>query len=134
MKLVSILLFIAGILLLLFGAFFLFYALQFKKNAIKTLGTVIEVKTSTGRTTSITYSPVLEFTTLDGEKHIYDVSRFNYTKYKVGDKIEIVYSKKDPTDVNVDKFYNIFIPPIVLISLSILCLITALVIYFKYRT
>ncbi len=133
MKYVAISILIIGLLLLFFGAKFLFYTFQVKKNAIKTIGTVIEVKTSTGRTTSITYSPVIEFATLDGEKHIYDVSRFNYTKYKVGDKINIVYSKKDPADVSVDKFYNIFIPPLVVMSLSILCLISALVIYFKYR-
>ena len=133
MRYVTILIFIIGLLLFFFGAKFLFYAFKFKKNAIKTIGTVIEVKTSTGRTSSITYSPVLEFTALDGEKHIYDVSRFNYTKYKVGDKIEIVYSKKDPKQVNVNKFYNIFIPPIVVLSLSVLCIVLALVIYFKYH-
>lgn len=133
MKVISLILFIVGILLLFLGAFFLFYALRFKKNAIRTVGTVIEVKTSTGRTTSITYSPILEFASLDGEKHIYDVSRFNYTKYKVGDKIEIVYSKKDPSDVNIDSFYNIFIPPMVILLLSILCIIIALVIYSKFR-
>ncbi len=133
MKFISILLFVVGILLLFFGAFFLFYALQFKKNAIKTIGTVIEVKTSTGRTTSITYSPVLEFTTLDGEKHIYDVSRFSYIKYKIGDKINLVYSRKDPADVNVDSFYNVFIPPIVVLSLSVICMLAALIIYFKFR-
>jgi hypothetical protein len=77
---------------------------------------------------------VLEFATPDGEKHIYDVSRFNYTKYKIGDKIEIVYSKQNPKKVSVDNFYNIFIPPMVVLSLGILCIIVALVIYFKYRT
>ena len=97
------------------------------------MATVIDVKTSTGRTTSITYSPVLEFATLDGEKHIYDVSRFNYTKYKIGDKIEIAYSKNDPGKVNLNNFYNIFIPPIVVLSLGIICIILTLVIYFKYR-
>ena len=133
MKYVVIVVFITGLLFFFFGVKFLFYTFQFKKNAIKTMGTVIEVKTSTGRTTSITYSPVLEFATLDGEKHIYDVSRFNYTKYKVGDKIEIAYSKNDPRKVNVNNFYNIFIPPIVVMSLGILSIIIALVIYFRYR-
>jgi len=127
------LIFITGLLLFFFGAKFLFYTYKFKKNAVRTSGTVIEVKTATGRTTSITYSPVLEFATPDGEKHIYDVSRFNYTKYKVGDQIEIVYSKEDPKQVKVNNFYNIFVPPIVVLLLGTLCIAVALVIYFKYR-
>lgn len=133
MKYVAILLFITGLFFIFFGLKFLFHTIQFKKNAVKTIGTVIEVKTSTGRTTSITYSPVLEFATLDGEKHIYDVSKFNYTKYKLGDKIEIVYLKKDPRNVNLNTFYDIFITPIVVIFLGILCTLAALFIHFKYH-
>lgn len=134
MKYVAVLICIIALLLLFFGAKFLFYTFQFKKKAVKTIGTIIEVRTSTGRTTSITYSPVVEFFTMDGEKQIYDVSRFNYTKYKIGDKIEIVYSKQNPKKVSVDNFYNIFIPPIVVLSLGIICMLTALIIYFKYRS
>ena len=133
MKYVTVLLLITGLFFFFFGLKFLLHTIQFKKNAIKTMGTVIEVKTSTGRTTSITYSPVLEFVTLNGETHIYDVSKFNYTKYKLGDKIEIIYLKNDPKNVNINTSYDIFITPIAVLLLGIICIIAALIIYFKYR-
>jgi hypothetical protein len=131
MKSLYILLFILGTMALLGGVAFLLYMVNFKKNAIRATGTVIEIKTSTGRTTSITYSPVIKFRTFEGKECIYDVSSFSYTKYQIGDKIEVLYSRNDPTNVIVDSFYNMFMPPLVIIITGIFTLGISLLFYYK---
>ncbi|MEO6955004.1 MAG: DUF3592 domain-containing protein [Polyangia bacterium] len=109
---------IIGTLSTLFGAVFLFGTMLLERKAVEATATVIEIKTSTGRTTSITYSPVLKFTTLEGKDVIYDVSRYDYTHYRIGQKIEVLYSSKDPNDVNIKGFYYTYLPPLVVLALG----------------
>ncbi len=109
------------------GSVMLYSMVQFKRSAIRTTATVVEIKTSTGRSTStITYSPVLSFIALDGKNYIYDVSRFSYTHYTIGQEIEIVYENANPNKANINSFYNIFLTPLVLIVLGIFTVIIAL--------
>ncbi|CAN5898761.1 hypothetical protein BH11BAC4_BH11BAC4_14740 [soil metagenome] len=115
----SMMLFLLGMMILILGLKFLYNMYQFKKTGIKTMATVINIKTASGRTVSKTYSPILSFTTITGTTRIYDVSAFYHKNYAIGQQIEIVYSKENTNRVMINSFRYIFMVPTFLIVLGL---------------
>lgn len=127
----SILIFSLGMLFFIMGIRFLYDMYKFKKTAIKTLATVIEIKTSTGRNWNKTYSPVLSFKTSDGITHVYNVSAFYNTQYSIGQQIEIVYSKENPKGIKINSFKYIWMAPVALVVIGLITIGISMLLYYK---
>jgi hypothetical protein len=104
---------------------------KFKKIAIKTIATVIEIKTSTGRNWNKTYSPVLSFKTTVGKTYVYDASIFSNTKYTIGQQIEVVYSIENPNIVKINSFKHVFMTPVALLILGICGIGISIFLFYK---
>ena len=119
-KIIYLIIFLSGLLFFFVGLKFLYDLISFTKNATKTIGTVIEIKKSTGRNNVITYSPVIEFEDKFANKHSYDVAEYySYIKFSIGEKVKIIYSENDYHKVKIDSFFRIYLIPIVLFLLGI---------------
>ena len=122
-----------GILFTIIGFNFLYKVIQFKKLAVKTMATVIEVQTSTSKAHNVVYSPVLSFTTNDGETIKYEVSRFYFKTYKIGEQVEVLYEKNEKLSPQVNSFKHLFMPPLLTIAVGLMCILLPLskIQYFK---
>ena len=107
-----------AVIFLVTGIKFFIEAYRFKKDGIRTYGTVIEIKHALGKNNVKTQSPVLSFTSENGEVYTYDPTSFFPTTYKIGQKVPVIYPKKYPSKVKVDSFRMIFMPPLLLIILG----------------
>jgi hypothetical protein len=115
----AIVLMLVGILFTVVGAKMSYDMLLFKRSAIKATGTIIEIKTSTSKGHRITYSPVLSITTVDGKEHIYDVDRYDFTHYTMGQQMEVIYQKGNPIGPQVNTFMQIFVPSLTTLFLGL---------------
>ncbi|MDQ0148157.1 DUF3592 domain-containing protein [Eubacterium multiforme] len=129
---------IIGILLLVISVVLFFIKYKVYKNGIRVLGKVIDIKECNeaildefNQATFITlYRPVIEFTTLDGEKITFVHNDIKGEKaLAIGDKIKIVYNRKKTKDFYVDEKMEFFRLPIILVVLAILFFAFALTLY-----
>jgi len=75
----------------------------FATIAVQTTGTVSDLrvysdsKTASRRTTSTTYAPMIQFSTLDGQLYTYVSNLYsNIVDFKLGEKVDILYNPKNP--------------------------------------
>lgn len=70
---------------------------EIRKNGVKVVGTILEGKSIKGRRGSA-YSVVVQFKTAESVDMIVNesVGEQEFSKFKIGQKIELVYSKNDP--------------------------------------
>lgn len=127
----SILILLLGMLFFIIGIKFLYEMYKFKKTAVKTIATVIEIKTSTGRNWNKTYSPVLSFKTADGITHVYDVSAFYKKKYNIGQQIEVVYSQENVKNVKINSFKYILMTPVALFVMGLIGIGISILLFYK---
>ncbi|MBS1929195.1 MAG: DUF3592 domain-containing protein [Chitinophagaceae bacterium] len=92
---------------------------KFKKKAIHTTATVIEIKYALGRNNVKTQSPVLSFTTTKGDKYKYDPDSFFPVTYKLGQEIPVLYPEQQPALVKINSFRALYLPPLLLIVLGL---------------
>ena len=126
------LLFIVAIAVLAFGVFKLVKSFKLSKNGVKMEAEIIEVRkkrqssTDSDGYTSTTdmYYPVYKYV-YEGEEYSKEsnvgVSRSR--KYKVGDKMNIVFMSDDPQKSEVKSFFSLWITPGVLLLVGVLLLI-----------
>ena len=129
---------IIGILLLVISVVLFFIKYRVYKNGIRVLGKVIDIKKCNeaildefNQASFITlYRPVIEFTTLDGEKITFVHNDIKSEKaLEIGDEIKIVYNRKKTKDFYVDEKMEFFRLPIILVVLAILFFAFALTLY-----
>lgn len=92
-----------GVLMLVLGIFFYFSANQFRANAEKATGTVVDF-TAVGENTC----PVVRFTTADGQSvdAVADVC-----SAQMGDSVELFYDPDQPDRIQVDNpTQSLYIP------------------------
>jgi hypothetical protein len=92
-----------GVLMLVLGAFFYFNANQFRANAEKATGTVVDF-TAVGENTC----PIVRFTTSGGQSvdAVADVC-----SAQIGDSVEIFYDPDQPDRIQVDNpTQSLYIP------------------------
>lgn len=100
---------------LLIGASFLFKNTQsFLKIAERTQARVVDLVASESRDTdnsrgSVTYRPVVEFLTKEGEKITFTSSSGSYPpSYSRGETIEVFYLPSDPEEAKIDDFFSLW--------------------------
>ncbi|MEO6818716.1 MAG: DUF3592 domain-containing protein [Ginsengibacter sp.] len=131
-KIIYLIIFLSGLLFFFVGIKILYDLIIFTKQATKTIGTVTQIKTSTGRNNVITYSPVIEFEDKLSNKHSYDVAEYySYIKFSIGEKVKILYNENDFHKVKIDSFFRIYLIPIVLFLLAIFGVIVGLKFFVK---
>ncbi len=121
---------IVGLTFAVFGIKFLTGMISFRKNAIKTTGTVIEVNTAR-KLQEMTYSPVISFTTATGKEIVYDVNRFRYEKYNLGDKIAVYYNEKNPWQANLDSNTETYKGPFLVLLIAVVLVFIGLYMLVK---
>lgn len=115
------------------GVLFLFFALlpgagavwfytstsEFIRNATSASGVVIEVKPSSGGD-GTTYHAVFEFSDAGGNKH-QSVSGWssNPPAYAVGETVEVLYSRSNPSDARLHSFLGLWVGAIACATLTI---------------
>ena len=129
---------IIGIMLLVVSIVLFFVKYNIYKNGIRVLGKVIDIKQCNeaildefNQATFITlYRPVIEFTTLDGEKITFIHNDIKSEKsLAVGNEIKIVYNKKKSKDFYVDDKMEFFRLPIILVVVAILFFTFSITLY-----
>lgn len=121
---------IVGLTFAVFGIKFLTGMISFRKNAIKTTGTVIEVNKAR-KLQEMTYSPVISFTTATGKEIVYDVNRFRYEKYNLGDKIAVYYNEKNPWQANLDSNTETYKGPFLVLLIAVVLVFIGLYMLVK---
>lgn len=129
---------IIGIMLLVVSIVLFFVKYNIYKNGIRVLGKVIDIKQCNeaildefNQATFITlYRPVIEFTTLDGEKITFIHNDIKSEKsLAVGNEIKIVYNRKKSKDFYVDDKMEFFRLPIILVVVAILFFAFSITLY-----
>lgn len=129
---------IIGIMLLIVSIVLFFVKYNIYKNGIRVLGKVIDIKQCNeaildefNQATFITlYRPVIEFTTLDGEKITFIHNDIKSEKsLAVGNEIKIVYNRKKSKDFYVDDKMEFFRLPIILVVVAILFFAFSITLY-----
>lgn len=129
---------IIGIMLLVVSIVLFFIKYNIYKNGIRVLGKVIDIKQCNeaildefNQATFITlYRPVIEFTTLDGEKITFIHNDIKSEKsLAVGNEIKIVYNRKKSKDFYVDDKMEFFRLPIILVVVAILFFAFSITLY-----
>jgi hypothetical protein len=94
-----------------YGAYSLGTTLLLFKNAKKTSGIVVELKTAASNnrkrsTRRVEYIPVVEFATAEGTRVTYtsNVTVNNMAVYPVGTNVPILYQKDNPENARIDSF------------------------------
>lgn len=112
---------------------------SFEANAVKAIGTVIEVKrtttTSTSgsrRTTSFVYSPVVQFEA-KGQRYTF-TSRSASSDYNFprGHRIEILFDPTNPGDARmVDRFFSLL--PLIFLGVGAMIVLFGLLVLIKFK-
>ena len=107
-------------LIFLAGALYFYLSKQdFLKKANIAQGTVIElVRKKTDKST--TYSPVILFTTKEGNEIKFTSSiSSSPPSYNEGERVEVLYDPKNPKEASINSFASLWIGPLVLGVLGI---------------
>jgi hypothetical protein len=111
MKLLGLIFSSVGTILLSVSAFLFIHEKQFIEHAQTTSGKVIElgrsVSSNSNSRGSITYYPVVEFTTADGKRVVFS-SNFssNPPEFEVGEEVEVYYEPEKPSGAEVKSFFS----------------------------
>ncbi len=107
-----------GMCLLIASAYFYNSTSNFLKEAIKTEGTVVEldrtvskddVKDPNGLHASVSYKPVVDFVTGNGEKiRFFSIVGSNPPIYYKGQKVEVVYLTASPNNAKIFDFFSLW--------------------------
>jgi hypothetical protein len=82
-------------------------------------GTVIEMIAVRDNDGSVTYKPVVEFTTMDGATHSFaSNTSSNPPSYRVGEGVEVLYAPDDPNDARIRGFGSLWLAPIILAGIG----------------
>ena len=105
---------------LIIGSLFIWIPLQFfilpnlkaMESGEKTIGTVVDVKTSHSSKGGTSYMPTIAYTTKTGEKFSYTPSYssglFPHSK---GQKVDIIYNRNTPGDAIIDDLVTMWLIP-----------------------
>lgn len=126
---------------LLIGAVFLFKDTQsFLKIAARTDGKVVDLVAFESTDTddnrrSVTYAPVVEFLTKEGEKITFTSSTRSYPpSYSRGEAVEIFYLPSNPEKAKIDDFFSLWGIAVVFGGLGIVFFLTGTgIIFFIWR-
>lgn len=113
---------LVGFVLLVLGIQLFISSCKFVANGIKTQATVIDniaISSQSDAGTSIMYAPLLEYD-VKSEKNTYTPnSRSNPPAYDIGEKVPIVYSKKNSQNVRIVSFWGVYLGSNIMFAFSL---------------
>jgi hypothetical protein len=108
----------AGILTAV-ALFLIWRSVRFHRRAVDTTGTVVSYVTSSGSEGGITYQPVIDFRTADGQVvRFTDRMGSNPPRYEVGMIIPVKYDPKKPTKAKPGGVFRTVFTPALLLTLA----------------
>ena len=85
---------------------------RFVAEAVPTLGEVAGMSERRGR--RLTYAPVVRFTGPDGRAvEFTDDTSSSRPAYRVGDRVSVLYLRRDPSDARVASPYKLYAPDLI---------------------
>jgi hypothetical protein len=117
---------IMGVVFLTAGIYTLSSRINLSKNGISAVGRVVKVNRHHS-SKNTTYRPVVEFTTSSGEKiQVEYPNGTNPPKYSVGDRVTVRYLENNPKNFLIDSTFEVYIFPIIFISIGALIILLCL--------
>lgn len=114
---VGIVLFLFGIVIAMYGFSFLLQTNDLQKNGIIVQWKVVGIAEK-----AIYRSPIVEFVTNDDQKMTFksrlEVNRYMFD-YTIGQEVEVIYHKDDPTNAEINAFREQYMPQIYLGSFGV---------------
>ena len=134
-NLVKLVFFGFGFIWIAFGAFFFINTKFFSSKSYRAAGTVVELKevqrssTSTSKSSSISFYPVVRYET-EGGKHVsFTSSSGSYpSPYKRGDRVTVLYDPKNPQKARIMSFRSMWLAPVLCFGIGGIMLLTGTVI------
>ena len=134
--LVGIGLALLGLVLGTIGGMWWLKTRNFVQSAEHAEGTVIELvekrstKTENNRTrTSITYSPVVEFSDYQEQRHEFHGTSSSPPRYSVGDKVSVLYDRDHPNSASIDHWLDLYLGQFIIGVIAAGCLFFAMVFF-----
>jgi hypothetical protein len=109
---------------------------QFLKVALRTAGTVVEMReVYDSEDGDYTYRPIINYTDRRGAERTYtSATSSNPPAYEVGDRVELLYNPQKLDEVYINSWGDLYIGALILgIIGGIDVLISGLILYFGYR-
>lgn len=102
-----------GVLLLVGGAIAFVHTKRFVSGSERATGTVIDLSSRTDSDGTVTYHPVVRFTTAKGRtvQFVSDSGSSPATKSE-GDRVEVLYDPDDPQDAKLSGFFDLWLWPL----------------------
>jgi hypothetical protein len=110
-----------GLIILIVGVVLTVSAVGFRADAESATGTVVEVVSDVdcddGRCRDM-YTPVVEFSTTDGETVQFAADYQTSTEPAIGSTVEVLYPPSDPDEARVDTFMGFWFGPVMFCGLG----------------
>lgn len=124
---------IASVLFCGIGYYMLSGNLKMIRNGVRSSATVVEMTKHTSQSSkkkSVTYRPVVEYVTDSGEiiRTEYSSGSSNRSAYRIGQQIGIYYSKDDPYNFLIDKFFDKYGFPAIFLLAGVVSFVMLIVI------
>jgi hypothetical protein len=98
--------------------------LDFINSCREVSGTVVENIAKRDSEGDLTYTPKVQFVTLEEDRTLVFESNFSSSppSYRPGDSVVVLYQEDDPTDARIKSFSSLWLFPVVLCVVGVVCL------------
>jgi len=120
LKLIGAIFTLASIALMGGGGYAYHQTKKFLENSVVATGIVVDlVPSSSSSGPNRTYAPVVQFKTHRGKTIMARGSIGSYPpSYKKGDEVRVRYDPKDPLDISIDTFFELWFLPMILLGMG----------------
>ena len=119
LKLIGAIFLLGSILLLGAGGYAYHHTKKFLANSVVAKGTVVDLAPRSSRSGGPTYAPVVRFKTERGETiTVYGSLASSPPSYKRGEEVKVRYDPKNPRDISIDSFFELWLLTLVLLGIG----------------
>lgn len=114
----------SGITVILIGCFLAYQQLRFINQSASSDGTIVELKAYKSQrrsTSSVSYCPIAQFTTVTGELIRFEGSICSYPpSFQAEQKVPILYNPNNPKRAEISTFWQLWFNSVLVIGLGVL--------------
>lgn len=140
MKIVKYIMIAACVVLFVLTAIFTIQPVMLISNSEHAVGEIVRFNQnvsshrSTGHTSNImTSAPVIEYM-VDEKKYTYESKHYtNFSSYKIGDTVDLLYNKTNPSEAKINSFMELWLIPVILGGAFVLIFVVTLIILSALR-
>lgn len=108
-------------IMLLVGVWLAKTSLELVSSGVTAQGKVVEMVRKTDEDGSITYAPIIHFTTNKNELiEFASNSSTNPPRYQIGDRVEVIYLNQRPNQAKTNTWLDLWFGPTLTIAMSLL--------------